>query len=196
LVYVRATQYAPLYFLSLMGFQSIPLTTDAISEAASVDLVIVIDISESMAEGTPGFGPDYDPDGPGGCNTNNSCKALRDAKEAAKVLVDKLYDGYDRVGLVTFDSQAVIYPIPDKNGNLVMMSDDLDQVKAAIDRIKLHDDPPFGKMWAPWRNYKLYNRSTPKTWMATARITTIRPNWATPAADDRPTRGRPLVEHR
>ncbi|WP_299029638.1 vWA domain-containing protein [uncultured Thermanaerothrix sp.] len=162
LVYVRATQHAPLYFLSLMGFGSIPLTTDTISEAASVDLVIAIDISESMAEGTPGFGPDYDPDGPGGCNLNNSCKALRDAKEAAKALVDKLYDGYDRVGLVTFDSQAVIYPILDKNGQLVMMSDDLEQVKAAIDRIKLHDDPPFGKLWAPWRNYKLYNPVNPE----------------------------------
>lgn len=162
LVYVRATQHAPLYFLSLLGFRSIPLTTDAISEAASVDLVIAIDISESMAEGTPGYGPDYDPDGPGGCNLTNTCKSLRDAKEAAKALVDKLYDGYDRVGLVTFDSQAVIYPIPDKSGNLVMMSDDLEQVKAAIDRIKLHDDPPFGKLWAPWRDKKLYNPVNPE----------------------------------
>jgi len=163
LVYVRATQHAPLYFLSLMGFASLPLTTETISEAASVDLVIVIDVSESMAEGTPGFGPDYDPDAsPDGCNRNNSCQALRDAKEAAKVLVDSLYDGYDRVGLVTFDSQAIIHPILDKSGQWVMLSDDLNQVKHAIDLIKLHDDPPFGKIWVTWRDKRAYNPVNPE----------------------------------
>ncbi|MEA3351640.1 MAG: pilus assembly protein TadG-related protein, partial [Chloroflexota bacterium] len=49
MAWVQATQDVPVYFLSLFGVESIPLTTHAIGEAATVDLVIVIDSSESMA---------------------------------------------------------------------------------------------------------------------------------------------------
>jgi len=53
LVYVEAQQKAPLYFLSLMGFNSVNLHTNSIAEAAPLDIVIVLDTSESMASDTP-----------------------------------------------------------------------------------------------------------------------------------------------
>ena len=57
LAWVQATQNVPVYFLSLFGIESVPLTTRSIGEAATVDLVIVIDSSESMANATPGYVP-------------------------------------------------------------------------------------------------------------------------------------------
>jgi Flp pilus assembly protein TadG len=128
LAWVQATQNAPVYFLSLFGVQSVPLTTSSIGEAATVDLVVVIDTSESMGEATPGYGPDFNPSA---CNAANSCQPLRTAKDAAKDLVDSLFEGYDRVAVVGFDFDATMY------SNL---EDDFTVVKNAIDSIPLHDD--------------------------------------------------------
>lgn len=46
LVYVQASEEAPTYFLTLIGINSIPLTTYSISEAAPIDLVLVFDTSD------------------------------------------------------------------------------------------------------------------------------------------------------
>jgi len=95
LVWINATLEAPLYFLSLLGFSNVPLQSHAVAEAAPIDLVIVIDTSESMADATPGFTSPFDPST---CNTANTCEPLAKAKVAAKGLIDTMYDGYDRVG--------------------------------------------------------------------------------------------------
>ncbi len=55
LVWVEASQDAPLYFLTLMGFTNIGLQTHTVSEAAPLDLVIVLDVSESMGKETAGY---------------------------------------------------------------------------------------------------------------------------------------------
>ncbi len=128
LAWVQATQNAPVYFLSLFGVPSVSLTTSSIGEAATVDVVVVIDTSESMGEATPGYGPDFDP---AACNAANSCQPLKTAKDAAKDLVDSLFEGYDRVAVVGFDFDATMY------SNL---EDDFAVVKNAIDSIPLHDD--------------------------------------------------------
>ncbi len=94
---MRATQEAPLYFLHMLGFDNIPLTTDAIAEAASVDMVLVFDTSESMASDTLAtlcepfvtagencpFVDNYD----AACNATNSCQPLLQAKDAANALL-------------------------------------------------------------------------------------------------------------
>jgi Flp pilus assembly protein TadG len=49
MVRVTVTQNVPLFFLSVVGMHQVPITVDAISEAASVDLVLLIDRSTSMA---------------------------------------------------------------------------------------------------------------------------------------------------
>ena len=54
LVYIEADEDAPTYFLHLVGVNSIPITTNSISEAAPIDLVLVFDTSESMGVDTPG----------------------------------------------------------------------------------------------------------------------------------------------
>ncbi|RME08331.1 MAG: VWA domain-containing protein [Anaerolineae bacterium] len=128
LAWVQATQQAPVYFLSLFGVQSVSLTTSAIGEAATVDVVVVLDTSESMGEATAGYGPDFDPSA---CNAANSCEPLKTAKDAAKALVDSLFEGYDRVAVVGFDFDATMY---------INLSTDFNAVKSAIDSVPLHDD--------------------------------------------------------
>lgn len=49
-VMVYAQQNTPIYFMRLIGWETFPLTTNAISEAASLDIVLVIDSSSSMAQ--------------------------------------------------------------------------------------------------------------------------------------------------
>lgn len=129
LAWIQATQNVPVYFLSLFGIESIPLTTHSIGEAATVDLVIAIDTSESMGNQTPGYGAGTNFN-PSACNANNTCQPLKDAKDAAKDLVDSLFEGYDQVALVQYDFDATYYSL---NG-------DFTEVKNKIDAIQLHDD--------------------------------------------------------
>jgi hypothetical protein len=150
LVWMSATQNTQLYFMRLIGFNQIPLSTNAISEAAPIDLVIVIDLSESMGKDTTSPSPyvvdNYNPDAAStGCNASNSCQPLRDAKDAAKALVNTLYPGYDSVSIVTFDSIGVV-----RQG----LTSNLNHVLTSIDAIALHDDPSILMMWPMWKEYR------------------------------------------
>ncbi|MBI3361247.1 MAG: VWA domain-containing protein, partial [Chloroflexi bacterium] len=164
LVWVDATQKAPVYFLQLFGVTSVPLRTFSIAEAATVDVVIVIDTSESMGSDTvcdPNCTIGYtNPDDfdPSACNAANSCYPLRDAKDAAKALVNTLYDGYDRVAIVNFDYFATAHPITNsitgdpENLSLNLGNDNAlpdGDAYSAIDSIALHDDAPAARLW--WR---------------------------------------------
>jgi hypothetical protein len=144
LVYLRAFENSPTYFVSLIGIHSVPITTSSIAEAAPVDLVIVLDTSESMGRNTPGF---YDNNGdfnPASCNASNTCEPLRSAKDAAKTLINPLYPGYDKVAIVTFDTTAQVrYNLGDPTGALSVL-DNL---------VPLHDDPPSSKLFPNWDNY-------------------------------------------
>jgi hypothetical protein len=144
LAWIQATQNSPVYFLHLFGIDTIPITTHSIGEAASLDVVIVIDTSESMAsetdidpaDGVSDYGPDYDPTT---CNAGNTCRPLRDAKDAAKAMVDKFFDGYDRIAVVTYDVKAYIHD-PDLSSSDVLEADHV-AVKNEIDAIQLFDGP-------------------------------------------------------
>lgn len=184
LVYVSATQRANFYFLSLLGITHANLRTYSVGEAASVDLVIVIDTSESMASEcqsydangvcaffkSPGYNnttlDDYDPYAPGNCNTipttyagitvQNSCYPLVQAEVSAISLVRTLYEGYDNVGLVTYDSVAV-----DRMGGLVNMINRV-AIENAIANVKVHDDAPYGRLWPTWRVPGRFNPINPE----------------------------------
>ena len=144
LAYIQASQNSPVYFLHLFGVETIPITTHSIGEAASLDVVIVIDTSESMAsetdidpaDGVSDYTPDYDPTN---CNASNTCQPLRDAKDAAKAMVDKFFDGYDRIAVVTYDVKAAIHD-PDLATSDVLEADHT-AVKSTIDAIQLFDGP-------------------------------------------------------
>lgn len=144
LAWVQATEAVPVYFLRLFGVNSINMTTSAVGEAATVDLALVFDVSESMGKDTTGYNPnDFDPTA---CNYYNDCEPLLQAKEAAKSLVNNLFQGYDQVSIVTFDTTAhtifALGPnIGDDNG-----ANDGD-VYAAIDYgVQLHDDAPSSRL--------------------------------------------------
>lgn len=176
LVWVQANQRAPFYFLGLLGFGSLPLTTQAIAEAAAVDLVIVLDISESMASATSGFIPDdYNPDST--CNPltrtqpasrtspppAGACLPMYHAKNAAEALVDRMYQGYDQVSIITYDSRAVIQPIPNLRGDTVSLTDDLAAARSHIwTSINVHDDPPVRRMWQKWVDNRAANPVNPE----------------------------------
>lgn len=192
LVWVEASQRAPFYFLGLLGFQSVTLSTNATSEAAAVDLVIVVDTSESMGVDTPGFvGNDYDPwaaDDPAdpadfaGCNVGlpspgNPCLPLMDAKLAARALVDRMYPGFDQVAIVTFDTVGVVHPVPRTNGTTAVLGDCIRKfnptdpttqsscttdVRDVIDNIALHDDAPYAKLWPTWQGNGRWNPVNPE----------------------------------
>lgn len=151
LVWVKATQRAPLYFLGLLGFGPVSLTTQTISEAAAVDIILVLDVSESMSSQTSGYIPnDYDPDTE--CNPNTrtagsvppagACLPMWYLKNAAHALINTIYEGYDRVAIITYDSRAEL-------------KQDFTGLKAVArnalwNNVNVHDDPPYARMWAPW----------------------------------------------
>jgi Flp pilus assembly protein TadG len=172
---IRVTAQMPLRFsfLPIIGLRETVLTADATSEAASVDLVLVIGTNETMGESTPGYGAAFDPNAVGGCNGNagpqaaknpnngvspQKCRPLWDAKSAAKIVLDRLYDDADRVAIVTYDVGARVSTITDtlsgtpvtgfhviRNGdvNAVDGVSDSTGAYAAIDNITLFNAAPF-----------------------------------------------------
>jgi hypothetical protein len=133
LAWVQATQDAPVYFLRLVGIQDVPLTVRSIGEAATVDLVLVIDSSQSMASETPGYGSNYNPNV--SCNPSDTCEPLQTAKDAAKVLVNNMFEGYDQIAIVNFDFESQI--------KINLTSTPYSSVIDAIDDIDAHDDTPI-----------------------------------------------------
>jgi Putative Flp pilus-assembly TadE/G-like len=209
LIYVGANMDAPLYFLHLLGFQTINLNTYSISEAAPIDVVIVLDVSESMGEETTSPTPydvlGYNPNGgSSGCNPipigetgynpndPGSCQPLLDAKLAAKALIDSLYPGYDQVSLVTFDSQAIVQPIKNQAGVSVSLSNSMSNAKIAVNAIRLHDDPDRKYRWGMWQGSGRFNPVNPEDrdgdgldWDSSARTGYTCPNMANVSMSDR-----------
>jgi len=156
LAWIQATEAVPVYFLRIFGVQSINMTTSAVGEAATEDLVLVFDTSESMGKDTVGYDNpnDFDPDN---CNWANDCLPLKQAKDAAKSLVNNLFIGYDQVAIVTFDyDAATVFPLSPNIGD-----DDFDidfDVYYAIDHlVVLHDDAPADRMvWYDWSRIPNY----------------------------------------
>ncbi len=126
-VLVRAEMPVDMAFLRILGFQNVTLTAESTGEAASVDVVLSLDRSESMANDTDhgppgpddcdGDGPDaddvrdFDCDGrpdydPQECNPSDTCQPFRQVKDAAIGFVNLLNPTFDRVTAVFFDQEA------------------------------------------------------------------------------------------
>lgn len=103
LVWVEASTVMETAFLKVIGIHTVPLSAQAVSEAASLDVVLVIDTSESMTWDAEPLTWQRDPYQ---CNPGNDCHPFREVKEAAKAFVDELFFPYDRVSIVTFDQAA------------------------------------------------------------------------------------------
>ena len=137
LAWIQATENSPVYFLHLFGISSIPITTHSIGEAASLDVVIVIDTSESMASETPGF--DANDFNPTACNGADDCQPLKDAKDAANAMIAKFFDGNDRIAIVTYDVKATVHD-PDLSSFEVLEANHT-LVENTINAIQLFDGP-------------------------------------------------------
>ena len=107
LVRVTASRHVTFGFLRIVGIDSTDITASSVGEAASVDLIMVIDTSISMAASTTGDPNVIDPgDDPSVCNQDNSCQPLADVKAVAQAFADKLFYPYDRVGIIALTSQT------------------------------------------------------------------------------------------
>jgi Flp pilus assembly protein TadG len=122
LVHVVASTTVNTTFISVLGFDTIDVTAEAVSEAASLDVILVLDTSESMTFEEPKNnaaahgGLDFrDPqicnadDAAGADGYPGECHPFEEVKAAAVEFVNQLYFPYDRVGVVTFDRWA--YPM-------------------------------------------------------------------------------------
>ncbi len=100
----------PLTFLALLDIYSVHLTESSVSESASMDVVLVIDVGESMSwDKNPDIDLDYtvDPANPAVCNLTNTCEPFKFVKAAAadfasKILDKSPADEEDRLAIVTF----------------------------------------------------------------------------------------------
>ncbi len=107
LVEVTATADVNFSFLSVIGIRSTTISVTSIGEAATIDLVLVIDTSASMAYETSGGLSSSDAgDDPSVCNPANTCMPMREVKNVASDFVDTLYLPYDRVSIITMTSQT------------------------------------------------------------------------------------------
>ena len=113
LVQIKVTQDVPIFFMAVLGFSRVPITIETVAQAASIDLVLVIQNSESMALGANAVANKD----PSVCNPNG-CHPFEEVKAAAKTFVNTMmYFPYDRVSLVTFNRIAdLVLPLSDQKG--------------------------------------------------------------------------------
>jgi Flp pilus assembly protein TadG len=114
LVRVSAVATAHLAFLPVIGIDNATMSNTATSETASVDVVLLIDTSDSMTYDFPSGDPMRDPSV---CNDDTAasayvdtvdsmpgeCHPFEEVKTAARSFVQQLYYPFDRVAIVTFD---------------------------------------------------------------------------------------------
>lgn len=128
LVRVDAIGTVNLAFLSVIGIHEVPINASATGEAASMDVVLVIDTSDSMARDTGDEGQaDNDPSV---CNLDNSCEPFDDVKSAAAYFAGQLVYPYDRVAVIAFDREATV---------VLNFSNDLTTIANAIGGMEVYD---------------------------------------------------------
>jgi Flp pilus assembly protein TadG len=146
IVRVTASRQVRFGFISILGFTDTTITASAESEAASVDVVIVLDSSASMAyEG--GGSPDRadDPaDDPAQCNPTHSCQPFETIKTIAADFIDQLYFPYDRVSIVTFDRDPHLVTPLTANKSAVL---------ATLNNLRVYQPPVCPTAHGPCRNY-------------------------------------------
>ena len=149
-VRITVTEMVPTFFLAVIGFRQIPITVQSYSQAASVDVVVVLDSSESMTYDAADGSADLDPKT---CNPHG-CQPFEKVKSAAKAFADNvLFSPYDRMSVVSFNQYASM---------AIKMSDDLSAIDTAIDNLLV-----FQPLRCP------YTRDTLQAFYGTTDITLI-----------------------
>jgi Flp pilus assembly protein TadG len=142
LVRVTASRDVDFNFLTIVGWDRTTLTASSVGEAASVDIVLIIDASASMAFEGDGGNPNYadvPEDDPSFCNPIHSCQPLEQIKTVAKDFIDEaLWFPYDRVAIVTFDRDPHL---------ILALTDDGNAVTTAINSLTVFQ--PDKCVWGP-----------------------------------------------
>jgi Flp pilus assembly protein TadG len=160
--YVRVTASAnvQMTFLRMININQISISANSVGEAASLDVVLVIDISESMAQyqtdhlsDTPPHhaGDQFDPSV---CNPTNSCQPFEKVRAAANSFVDRILDlppaqESDRLSIVYFSngwqSDPVKFPFGNNNGATDVVSPgwmtDAATAHTAVNSLKVFQPP-------------------------------------------------------
>jgi CSLREA domain-containing protein len=124
-------------------------SVNLLSGTIPLDLVLVIDASESMTYGASREDPMYDP---AQCNSVNDCHPFKEIKTAATSLVDRLNFHADRVAVVKFDDDA--------NTELNFSSNKGD-ILAAISDLEVVEPHVCPTDSGPCRNYERYPDDDP-----------------------------------
>lgn len=142
LVEVTATSNVGFAFLRVLGINSAEVVVRSIGEAATIDLVLLMDTSGSMSYATSGDPYESDQgDNPVTCNDADNCQPMRAIKDVAMEFVDSLiYYGYDRVAVIPMTGQvtgptdaAERDPNPDDEDEVLPLSFDRDVILGSID---------------------------------------------------------------
>lgn len=122
LIRVKAELTVNFAFLPVIGLRSVNIKAETIAEAASLDLVLVIDTSQSMAIDSGGFPDCQDPlihDPP-------VCQPFEEVRVSAKRFVNQMSFPYDHVSIVNFDVDGYLpQPLTDNKAQILDVIDDL-----------------------------------------------------------------------
>ena len=150
LVRVTAAANMQTAFLRVIGIREVTLTARSVSEAASIDAVLVIDSSDSMTYDAPVGDPMRDPSVcnhvPNGSYTGD-CHPFHEVKQAAVDFVQELFFPYDRVGVVQFDRVAT---------NVLHLSSDETTIVSAIKGLQVIEPDVCPTADGPCRSYDAY----------------------------------------
>ena len=153
LVRVTAKRLVTFGFMRVVGWNSTTITASSIGEAASIDLVLVVDTSSSMSFETLVTGNPEAPDpgeDPQDCNLSHTCQPLEDVKADAIAFIDTMFFPYDRVGVVTLTSQN---PAGFRDSvTKLNLSGVKTEVIAALNDIKVYEPPACDSEFGICRN--------------------------------------------
>lgn len=156
LVRVTATREVTFGFMRVLGFNSTTISASSIGEAASIDLVLVIDTSASMAfetlvSGNPNASdPGEDPAACNGSGANGTCQPMQKVKGVAEDFISTMFFPYDRVAIVTMTSQNPAgFRDPETK---LPLSDDPNAVVAAIRDITVYEPPACESLYGTCRD--------------------------------------------
>ncbi len=143
LVRVEAERWVNFGFLRVIGLDGMTIRADSVGEAASIDLVLVIDTSASMSYETGGNpnSPDSALDDPSVCNysVSDPCQPLDEVKTVADDFIDTMFFPYDRVSVVAFTGQTA--GGTRDHVTVLELSDNETDVRNAIDSLKVFEPP-------------------------------------------------------
>lgn len=146
LVRVTATKLVDFGFLPIIGIDNALISASAVGQAASVDAMLIIDASASMAfegGGDPNR-PDDPLDDPGNCNTKKTCQPFEQVKDVAINFADNLYYPFDRTGVVTFDTEAhQTQPLTSSKTAVI----------SVLNSLRVYQPPSCDSPTGPCRNY-------------------------------------------